>query len=230
MRIEVQLKTKHLMTFRKRVEFLANGKWRAEAHRGVVDAGRRTKTQVQKAVKKQMAVAPGHYQSYVVANTNGISRPGNLSFEISARKKGAKVQIYKGLRALSTQGRTAKRYNAGRDEFDRGFVKSSVWNAPRTFKRSFAREGGFFALRPSTKTSATLPKEFWTFGSKPDQPRDSKGRFRSKGRRGFLVRALYGPALGKELDKDLSLKTFLQVGPVELERHVVKRMAKILKY
>lgn len=221
---------KHLMTFRQRVKFLSNRKWRTEAHRGVVDAGRMTKTKVQRAVHKQMAVVPGQYQGYVVKNTLGLSRPKTLSFDITARKKGAPIKTYKGLRALSEKGRAARRYNAGRDPFDQGFVRSGVWNAPRTFKRSFARDGGFFALRPSNKTSSGLPKEFWTFGAKPGQPRDSRGRFRSSGRRGFSVRRLFGPALGKELDKDLALSTFQLTAPIMLDRHVTPRIEKILSW
>ena len=230
MQVVVSKDFKHFMTFRQRATFLRDRKWRQEAHRGVIDAGRKTKTQVQRAVAKQMAVAPGAYQGYVVGNTSGIPRRKDLSFSISARQKGAKIQTYKGLRALSEKGRTAKRYNKGRSNFERGFVRSGVWNEPRTFKRSFARNGGFFALRPSSRTSATLPKEFWTYGNKPNQPRDAQGRFKSTGRQGYSVRKLYGPALGKELDRDLSLKTFQRVAPVELEIQVKKRIARIVRF
>ncbi|EFO32119.1 hypothetical protein TRICHSKD4_2526 [Roseibium sp. TrichSKD4] len=229
MRIEVRKDLKHLMTFQQRARFLLDGKWRGEAQRGVVDAGRRTKTQVQKAVAKQMNVAAGSYQGYVVANTFGFSKPQDLSFQISARKKGGKIENYKGLKVLSTQGRTAKRYNKGRSLFEKGFVKSSVWNSPRTFKRSFSRDGAFYALIPGGKASGKLPKEFWTPGS-ANQPRDSQGRFKSTGKEGYSIRRLYGPSLSKELDKDLSLKTFLDVAPVQLDIHVTKRVEKILKF
>ncbi len=230
MRLEVTFKAKHFLSFQQRCRLLSDGKWRKEMQRGVVDAGRKVKTKVQRAVNAQMAVAPGHYQDYVVANTSGISRPGNLSFEISGRKKGAPIETYKGLRALKAGGRAEKRMNAGRGLPDHGYVRSGVWNAPRTFQRSFVQDGGFFALIPSSSESGSLPKAFWTFGAKPDQPRDAAGRFGKTGRKGFRVRSLYGPALGKELPKDASLKTFLTEGPKELEIQIRKRSARLIRF
>lgn len=44
--------------------------------------------------------------------------------------------------------------NTGRSILYRGFVRSGVWNNPRTFKRSFAQGGEFFSLIPSAKGSS----------------------------------------------------------------------------
>jgi hypothetical protein len=120
--------------------------------------------------------------------------------------------------------------NKGRSGIDRGFIKSGVWNAPRTFKRSFAQGGMFLALIPGGNGSGRLPKALWTYGHKPSQPRGPDGRFGASGAAGFKIRKLYGPALGKELDKDQSLKTFLTFGPAELEVQVAKRVAKLIRY
>lgn len=204
--------------------------WRQELSRGVTDAGRKTRTQVQKAVARQMAVTSGGYTGYVVPNMRGISSQAGLSFTIRATGKGSKIETYKGLRSLSPTGRAARAMNKGRDRLDRGYVRSGVWNAPRTFKRSFEQGGIFLALIPSATGSSRLPKALWTFGLKPNQPRASDGRFAAGGRKGFKIRRLYGPALGKELDKDDSLETFLSVGPPELDRQITKRVAKLMRY
>ncbi|SER44015.1 hypothetical protein SAMN05421798_11069 [Pseudovibrio axinellae] len=230
MKVQVTLKTKHLVSFKKHSELLANGKWKQEAQRGVMAATKKVKTKVQKAAAKQMALKPGNYQSYVVKNTRAFSKPAELAGVIVANNKGGKIEIYKGLKALSSKGRTAKRYNSGRSVDDQGFVKSGVWNAPRTFKRSFSSNGGFFALIPGGSTSSALPKEFWTFGKKSSQPRDTKGRFKSSQRAGYRVRRLFGPALGKEMQKDQALITFKQEAPKELRVQVEKRIAKLVKF
>jgi hypothetical protein len=214
-------------TFGQRMKLLSDGRWKLEASRGVEAAGKKTKTQVQRAVHNQMAVAPGNYQSYVVANTMGMPNRQMLSYTIRASMKGTDIKVYKGLSALSTGGRTAKRYNAGRTLFDKGFVKSGVWNNPRTFKRSFAQGGQYLSLIPGNG-SGRMPKQLWTFGSKPNQPRGANGRFGKSGQPGWKIRRLYGPALGKELPKDQSLQTFITFGPRELEDQVLKRIGKLL--
>lgn len=230
MRVQITLKTKHLVSFMKHSKLLANGKWKQEAQRGVMAATKKVKTKVQRAVFKQMAVLPGNYQSYVAKNTRVFSKPSELAGVIVANNKGGKVEIYKGLKALSTKGSTAKRFNSNRSVDDAGFVKSGVWNTARTFKRSFASNGGFFALIRGGKTSSALPKEFWTFGKKGNQPRDTQGRFKSSQRPGFRVRRLFGPALGKEMQKDQTLATFRKEAPKELKLQVEKRIAKLIKF
>lgn len=156
--------------------------------------------------------------------------PARLEFDIRGSGKGAPIETYKGLRALSPRGKVAASFNQGRSGIDKGFVRSDVWNSPRTFKRSYAQGGGFFALIPATTGSGRLPKAFWTYGKKPTQPRDAMGRFGKSGAPGFKIRRLYGPALGKEIDKDDSLAIFLSFGPPELERQVTKRIAKLMRY
>ncbi|MGH0004870.1 hypothetical protein ACQU0X_32820 [Pseudovibrio ascidiaceicola] len=230
MRIQVSLKIKHLVSFQKHSQLLANGKWKQEAQRGVMAATKKVKTKVQRATFNQMGLLGGNYQSYVVRNTRAFSKPSELTGIIVANNKGAKVELYKGLRALSAKGRTAKKFNAGRSVDDAGFVRSGVWNAPRTFKRSFSASGVFFSLIPGGKTSSALPKAFWTYGKKAGQPRDTRGRFKSSQRPGYRVRRLFGPALGKEMQKDKALQTFQQEAPKELKLQVEKRIAKLVKF
>lgn len=217
-----------LLTMQERAKLLSSGRWKREAFRGVVDAGRRTKTQVQRAVHQQMAMKS---YSFVASNTRGTPNQGALSFEIYAHKGGQRIEEYKGLRTLVQGGRTAGRFNKGRTIGDKGFVRSGVWNAPRTFKRSFAANGGFFAMLPGGAGSSTrAPKALWTFGKKPNQPRDGEGRFASPGTTYGRIRRLFGPALGKELVKDQSLATFQKVAPRLLEEKVMKRMAKLITF
>jgi len=211
----------------QRVTIFTNAGWKQQAYHRLVDAGRKTKTRVQRAAAQQMALKSGNYQSYVVANTRGIGNKGSLSFRITASAKGSDVEIYKGLRVLKSGGQAAKAMNAGRSLSDAGFVKSGVWNAPRTFKRSFESNGGLFSLIPGNG-SARLPKAFWTFGKKEGQPRDGEGKFAKSGRQGFRVRRLYGPALGKELSKDQALTTFMTFGPKELETQMNKLLRKLI--
>ena len=231
MRVIVHKNLHNLLKFHEISKVLSSPSLHRELGRGVTDAGRKVKTKVQRAVKQQMAVKDGYYQSVVSSQTRGRSNARALAFHITASNKGQSIEAYKGLRALSPTGSAAARLNQGRSALDAGTVRSGVWNRPRTFKRSFASGGGFFALRPSAsgKTSSALPKQFWTFGDK-NMPRDSQGRFKSPGRGKFTVRRLYGPALGKELDKDHALQTFLVEGPKELEIQVRKRIERIMKW
>ncbi len=229
MQIIVSKNLTQFVRFTALPKLISSQNFRLELHRGVIDAGRKTRTQVQKAVAQQMAVTAGGYRGYVVPNMRGISRPADLSFEIKGTGKGSPIETYKGLRALAPKGRVAKAMNKGRSAIDRGFVRSGVWNSPRTFKRSFVQGGMFLALVPGGQ-SGRLPKALWTFGHKPLQPRDAMGRFSKSGQPGFKIRKLYGPALGKELDKDQSLQTFLTFGPAELEVQVAKRVARLMKW
>ena len=211
-----------------KVKLLTNKKFRTEAHRGVIDAGRKTKTQVQRAVNRQMALKPGMYTGYVVANTRGIPRSAALSYEIFGVKGGIKVENYKGLRALRPGGVAAGRMNAGRSDADKGYVRSGVWNNPRTFKRSFAENGGYFAMLPGTRKTA--PKALWTFGLKPNQPRSGDGKFAASNRTYGPIRRLFGPSLMKEIPKDQSLATFHKVAPPLMKQHVEKRIAKFMRF
>lgn len=220
----------NFVQFRRVAALIRDPSTRKELARGVTDAGRKTRTQVQKAVAKQMAVTAGGYQGYVVPNMRGISSEANLSFTIRATGKGSKITTYKGLRAMSPKGRAAKALNQGRNRMDFGYVRSAVWNNPRAFQRSFEQGGMYLALIPAANGSSRLPKALWTFGKKPYQPRSADGRFAAGGRQGFKVRRLFGPALGKELDKDQSLNVFLTYGPAELDRQISKRVAKFMRF
>lgn len=213
--------------FKNLAEMLASGRARTELQRGVVDAGRKVKTRVQKAVTKQMALLPGNYNSYVVAGTRGVSRPGILAFDIFGVKGGTHIEKYKGLRAV----KAGSALNKGRKGFDRGTVRSGVWNNPRIFKRSFATGGGFYAVRPaSAGTSKVAPRIFWTYGLKPNQPRGEGGRFVAQGKTYGKIRTLYGPSLMMEIPEDMSLAVFMKDGPPLLEQAVMKRVAKLMRY
>lgn len=208
---------------------MRNKKFHTELHRGVIDAGRKTKTKVQRVVTRQMALKPGNYQGYVVANTRGVPRKANLSYEIFSVAKGTNVEKYKGLKSVAAGGRAFRRMNKGRSVMESGTVRSSVWNTPRLFKRSFETGGNFYAMRPGGK-STTAPKILWTFGAKPTQPRGPNGRFASPGTKYGKIRRLFGPALSKEIPKDASLAEFQRFAPVELSRQVEKRLAKLMRF
>lgn len=217
-----------LSSFTRMSDRLSKGKLQIELFRGVVDAGRRTKTPVQKAVYKQMALTPGNYQAYVVANTRGVPRKALLAYDIFGVRGGQSIEKYRGLRSV----KSSSRLNAGMAATDRGTVRSSVWNNPRVFKRSFeGNAGGWFAmLPPSAGTSSRAPKALWTYGRKPNQPRGAGGKFASSGVKYGKVRRLFGPSLMKELPEDKSLATFFQVGPAMLEREVSKRVVKLMRF
>ena len=216
-----------LKSFTRLSERLAKGTLKDELHRGVVDAGRRTKVKVQKAVTKQMNLKPGNYQGYVVAGTRGVSRKAILAFDIFGVKGGTDIEKYRGLRSV----KSSSRLNVGRKGLDRGTVRSGVWNNPRIFKRSFVADGNFYAmLPPSAGTSSRAPKALWTFGRKPNQPRGAGGKFASSGVKYGKIRRLFGPALMKEIPEDESLNTFLVVGPQQLELHVGKRIEKLMRF
>lgn len=217
--------------FQGLAKILASERGRTELHRGVIDAGRKVKTKVQKATRDQMALKPGNYSSYVVAGTRGVPRKQNLSFEIFGVKGGAKIENYKGLMSVKGGGRAARRMNAGRSTSDQGTVRSGVWNNPRVFKRSFAGAGGFFAMRPpSAGTSKVAPKALWTFGLKPGQTRGADGRFAPSGVRYGKVRRLFGPSLMKEIPEGDSLAVFMREGPALLEHAIAKRVTKLMRF
>ena len=99
---------------------LASKRWETEAFRGVVDAGRKTKTQVQKAVHHQMA---SRRYSLVSANTRGTPKRAALAYEIWSPLRGQRIEEYKGLRALAQSGAAAALMNQGRSALDHGFVR-----------------------------------------------------------------------------------------------------------
>lgn len=205
---------------------LADGRWKKAAHRGVIDAGRRTKTQVQRAVAKQGNFK--NYQQDVVAHMRQSSDQ-LLSTRIFAVRGGQSIDRYKGLRTLGNAGRQAKALNDGRSIADRGRVRSAVWKNPRVFKRSFEGKNGFFALLPGEKDYGA-PVALWSFGKKPTQPRDAKGRFAESEATYGRQRRLFGPSLREEIAQDEALATFHRVAPIELERHVVKRVTKLMRF
>jgi len=214
--------------FARMSEALASDRGRTEMNRGVIDAGRKVKTLVQRAVSHQMALNPGTYQSYVVGGTRGIPRQQILAFDIFGVKGGTDAASYKGLRAVSA-GNTL---NKGRKGFERGTVKSSMWNQPRIFKRSFATaKGDFYAVRPASEgTTSTAPRIFWTFGKKADQPRGPRGRFAKSGQKYGKIRRLYGPSLMMEIPEDESLETFMAQGPQILAVSVERRLVKLMRF
>lgn len=230
--IRARGKDLHLIgRFRGVAKALASPRGRTEMQRAVIDAGRKTKTKVQKAVGRQMALKPGNYSSYVVAGTRGVPKRAALSFEIYGVKGGARVEQYKGLMAIKAGGRAARRMNLGRSASDKGTVRSGVWNRPRVFKRSFAAGSGFFAMRPaSAGTTSRAPKALWTYGLKPGQPRAADGRFAPAGKAYGKIRRLFGPSLAKEIPQDDSLDAFLRHGPVFLEQAVTKRLTKLMRF
>lgn len=217
-----------LTAFTKLSQRLSKGTLTNDLHRGVVDAGRKTKTGVQRAVAKQMALQPGQYQGYVVTNTRGIPRKQILAFDIFAVKGGQDIQKYRGLRSV----KSSNRLNVGRSAIERGTVRSGVWNNPRVFKRSFETgKGNFYAmLPPSAGTSSRAPKVLWTFGRKANQPRGAGGKFASSGVQYGKVRRLFGPSLMKEIAEDDSLQTFYDIGPKHLEIEVTKRLTKLMRF
>ncbi|MCO5730093.1 hypothetical protein [Rhizobium sp. SSA_523] len=217
-----------LKNFEKLTELLASRRASTELMRGVIDAGRKTKTPVQKAVFRQMGLKSGNYNSHVVAGTRGVPRKEILAYDIFGVKGGAKIEAYKGLRSV---GRGNK-LNVGRSGSDKGTVRSAVWNNPRIFKRSFeGNAGGFYAMRPaSAGTSTRAPKALWTFGLKVAQPRGAGGRFESPNVQYGKTRRLFGPSLMKEIPEDQSLATFLAVGPINLEQAVMRRVTKLMRY
>lgn len=229
MQIIVTKKLHHLIAFEEVVKKVGRKAFMTELGRGVIDAGRRTRTKVRKAVKEQMAIAPGSYQSYVVANT-GLRNHGPLSVGIWASAKGGQITDFKGLRSLSLKGRAIRKANRGMSF--KGQVRSSVWNAPRVFKRSFANNGGYFALirANGARSNSTMPRAFWTHDARTNQARDSQGRFADTGAQKWRTRRLRGPAINKELDKGMTLQTFMTFGPEELERQTMKRIDRILKW
>lgn len=217
-----------LKSFEKMAALIGSARTRTELMRGVIDAGRKTKTPVQRAVFKQMGLKAGNYNSHVVAGTKGIPRKEILAYDIFGVKAGAKIEAYKGLRSVSR----GNKLNVGRQQAERGMVRSGVWNNPRIFKRSFeGNAGGFYAIRPaSAGTSTRAPKPLWTFGLKAAQPRGERGRFASPNVQYGKVRKLFGPSLMKEIPEDQSLATFMTVGPVHLEQAVVKRVSKLMRF
>lgn len=218
--IVLEFKSRNFLSYRQMVRSLGNEKWKVEAFRAVQDAGKKARTRTQRAVTRQMALKPGNYQSYVVAGTGSFSKRKDLSFTMFGTRKGTRIENYKGLRALSSKGRVAKRYNEGRSG-DKGLILSEVWNNPRVFKRSFMTPNGYFARLPgSNDDNSAEPK------------RGPDGRFqKTRGsKRRSRPRRLYGPSLKKEYVQGPALETFMDLAPMYLEQNIKKRAARILKF
>lgn len=216
----------HMARMAKRI---SSSSGKRELFRGVVDAGRRMKTETQKVVTAQMALKGGLYQSYVVANTRGVGNQAMLAYDIYSSKGGIKVQNYKGLKSLKSGGKVAKNMNAGRAAFDKGTVRSGVWNSPRVFKRSFENDGSFYMMR-SVQAGVRAPRILWSHDNRAWQPRTAEGRFASTGAKWGRIRQLYGPALGKEIPDGKSAANFMARAPIMLEQTVMPRLEKLLRY
>ena len=220
MKITLSGDLKNLRSFKNLASRLSDEKWKREAHRGVVDAARKTKTQVQRAVYKQSGFKAGTYQTNVVAHTRLSTDEGSLSARILAVRGGQPIDQYRGVRVLSQGNRV----------LTSGLVRSAVWNAPRVFNRSFATPSGYFATLPGGGQSTTEPRVLWSYGSKPNQPREASGRFGSSGKTYGPVRRLAGPSLRKELVQGESARVFHREAPVQLSEKVKKRLERIMKF
>jgi len=215
--IRVELDDRGLRKFRKKVKTLAAGGWEKEVHRGLIDAGRRTTVRVAKAAQGQMAA-----KSYgFVRNKTRATSADLMQYRIFSPAGGARIEEYKGLRSVK---------NVRLSSPEPGGVSSGVWNNPRTFKRSFKANGGFFAMLPGGEQSTVAPRMLWTYGNKPGQPRDAAGKFMSSGVTYGKIRRLFGPALRDELVKDQSRATFEKVAPMILEQKIVPRLAKLITF
>lgn len=211
--------------FAKAADLLASPMAKREMYRGVVDAGRLMKTETQKVVTHQMALKPGMYVSYVVANTRGVGSEEALAYDIYGIKGGIKVENYRGLKAVSLTARLNKRSAIP----DRGMVRSSVWNNPRVFKRSFEFNGKFYMMR-SRQAGVKAPRMFWTHDNRAWQPRSAGGKFASTGATWGKVRLLYGPSLMKEIPDGESAANFMARAPAILEFTVAKRLQKLMRF
>ncbi|SMC51637.1 hypothetical protein SAMN06297251_103115 [Fulvimarina manganoxydans] len=219
MKLTFSANTKNLKAFAKLSGRLADGAWKREAHKGVIDAGRRVKTQVQRETFKQAAYRPGSYTKNVASETRQRNDEASLSTAIFGVKGGLKIDEYRGLKVLR-----------GSKTLTSGTIRSGVWQNPRVFDRSFATPSGYFATLPSGGQSTTAPMAFWTFGNKPNQPRDAGGRFGSTGKTYGPVRRLAGPSLRKELVQGESARVFHREAPVQLSEKVNKRLEKIMRF
>lgn len=219
MRIVLTGDFRSLKSFTKLSGRLADGAWKREAHRGVVDAGRKVRTQVQKAAFKQAAYRAGTYSKNVASETRQRNDEASLSTAIFGVKGGLRIDEYRGLKVLR-----------GSKTLTSGAVRSGVWQNPRVFDRSFATPSGYFATLPGGGQSTTAPKIMWSFGAKPGQPRDVDGRFQSTGKTYGKIRRLAGPSLKKELVQDESLAVFHREAPVQLSEKVNKRLEKIMRF
>ena len=215
-----------ILRWQDQVRMLADKRFYREAERGLISAGRKTKTQVQRAVHKQMAMKPGTYQRLVSSRTRGKSQGKALRYEIFGISGGQPIAEYKGLRVLNRSGSASRKFNLARGGGDKGFVRSGVWNAPRTFKRSFGHSGQTFAVLPG---NGKAPKILWTYGSKKGQPRGGDGRFQSTGRGYGKLRRLFGGSLMKEYGLGEALATFHRVAPVEMEKEISRRFEKLMR-
>lgn len=230
-RIVVEKRLQNLKKFGEIAHRMGQKRTIQHLHRGVISAAKKARTRVQRALKEQMAVAPGSYQKYIVANMRFRSNQTAMSATLMASAKGGEITDFKGLKSLSGKGRVAKRANRGKS-FP-GLVRSGVWNAPRVFQRSFEDGGRFLALIPKSGgggSSSTMPKAFWTHDERSWQQRGADGRFTKMGSQRWRVRRLRGPAINKELDKGQSLATFMSYAPAELEREIEKRIVSIMKW
>lgn len=217
MRLKIEIDPSGLRSMQRVLGRLSDGSWRKEVGRGVIDAGRRTKTATSKAAAEQMAAKS---TQKVGRNVRGAARDEGLAFETFAVKGGERIDEYRGLRVLKPSRKVIGPMA--------GTVASGVWNSPRTFFRSFAANGGYF--QQIEGSSKTLHPALWTFGAKTTQPRDDGGRFGKSNQTYGKIERLYGGSIKKELVKDDSLATFHRVAPAMLVEKVVPRLEKLLRF
>ena len=141
---------------------------RREMERGLINGGDKLRTEVRKALKYQTGVI--RYGA-ITQGVRGYLDKGDLSYVIAASGSGLPIRNFK---TTATGGRRFGNYRDqkrdGSGQFGGlrskgGGVTSAVWNAPRTFQRSFRRKDGeFVAVLPGKRSKRklfgpSLPKE-----------------------------------------------------------------------
>lgn len=141
---------------------------RREMERGLINGGDKLRTEVRRALQEQTGVL--RYGT-ITRNTRGYLDKGGLAYVIVASGSGLPIKEFRTSasgRARYGDYRDQKRDGAGRFgglKSKGGGVTSAVWNAPRTFQRSYKRkDGGFVAALPGSWAERklfgpSLPKE-----------------------------------------------------------------------
>ena len=205
---------------------LASERWRTEAFRAVVDAGRRTKTQVQRAVHKQMAT---RRYSMVTSNTRGTPKRADLAYEIYAFIGGQRIEEYKGLQAL------AGRRQGGRQVQRR----SHGWRSRHGPVGCLECRRACSSDRSQPTAVSSLCCQAATALGRRRHCGRSAGRNSSRAtRRGASLRPVAptvrsagcsGRLCARSSSRMNSLATFRRVGPTMLEQKVMKRIGKYMR-
>lgn len=133
-----------------------DGRGRQAMSRGLIDGGRKMRTQVRLAVREQT----GLKRPYVSRTITGHLHADGMAYVIAGTGRGPKITELRSVTGRKRRQRVQRRNARGQFKalrpdlaFERGLVRATIWGKRRRFARSYVDDRGRFrVLRDKVET------------------------------------------------------------------------------